>query len=103
MSQIFNPTSSNIPFYMGSIDVVLNAHSDETLGSVSGLPATPVHIIPSILFEEGVVVQSGMVYEFNVTQLNSTGFNYRLRVIDNEYWPGPSSVTIKVNYIWSST
>jgi len=99
MSYIFNP---NIPFYPGSIDVVLNAHSDETLGSVSGLPATPAHIVAASLFEEGVIVQSGMIYSFNVTKLNANGFNYRLKVVENEYWPGPGSVTIKVNYIWSS-
>jgi hypothetical protein len=97
MSSIFNP----IPIYTGSIDVVLNSHSDEVLGSVSGLSDTPAHIIPSVLFEEGVTVQSGMVYEFNVTQLIANGFTYRLRVTGDEYWPGPGSVTIKVNYIWS--
>jgi hypothetical protein len=101
MSLIFNPTS-NVPFYTGSINVVLNAHSDETLGSVSGLSSTPAHIVSNVLFEEGVIVQSGMVYDFNVTQLIANGFNYRLRVTGDEYWPGPSSVTIKVNYIWSS-
>ena len=101
MSNIFNPNISS--FSIESIDVVLNAHSDETLGSVSGLSSAPVHVIATTLFEESVTVQSGMVYSFNVTKLNTNGFNYRLKVTDDEYWPGPSSVTIKVNYIWSPT
>jgi hypothetical protein len=100
MSYIFNP---NIPFYPGSIDVVLNGMSDETLGSVTGLPATPAHVIATALYEESVIVQSGMIYAFNVLQLNANGFNYRLYVTGNEYWPGTSPVTIKVNYIWSTS
>jgi hypothetical protein len=103
MSYIFNPNTSTSSFNVGSIDVVLLGSSDETLGSVSGLSGTPAHIIATSLYEESVVVQSGLIYSFNVTKLVTNGFNYRLRVIDNEYWPGSSSITIKVNYIWSTS
>jgi hypothetical protein len=101
MSYIFNPSSGST-FSPGSIDVVLNGKSDETLGSVTGLSGTPAHVIAVSLYEESVTVQSGLIYAFNVTALNSNGFSYRLHVTGNEYWPGTSSVTIKVNYVWSS-
>jgi hypothetical protein len=103
MSYIFNPSSSGGTFSPGSIDVVLNGKSDETIGSVTGLSATPAHVIATALYEESVTVQSGLIYAFNVTALNSSGFSYRLHVTGDEYWPGTSSVTIKVNYVWSST
>ena len=102
MSYINNPSAAG-SFIPGSIDVVLPAHYDEVTGTVSGLPGTPVHVLSDVLYEEGVVVQSGMVYSFNVSQLNSNGFNWRLKVLGDEFWPGPSSVTIKVNYAWSAT
>jgi hypothetical protein len=98
MSGINNPSA----FTPGSIDVVLPQHNDEVLGVVTGLPSTPAHVITCSLYEEGVTVQSGLVYEFNAYQLNSAGFNWRLRVLGDEWWPGPSSVTIKVNYAWSA-
>ncbi len=103
MSYINNPGGSGTSsLFPGSIDVVLAAHSDETLGVVTGLASTPLHVVGEVLYEEGVIVQSGLVYSFNVSQLNANGFNWRLRVLGDEYWPGPGSVTIKVNYFWSS-
>jgi hypothetical protein len=59
--------------------------------------------VTDVLYEEGVIVQSGMVYSFNVSSFIANGFNWRLRVTGDEFWPGPGSVTIKVNYVWSST
>jgi hypothetical protein len=90
------------PSFFGSIDVVLSAHHDDATGTVSGLAATPLHVVGNVLYEEGVTVQSGMEYSFHVTQLNAAGFNWKLKVLGDEFWPGPGSVTIKVNYAWSS-
>jgi hypothetical protein len=103
MSYIFNPSSSGGAFSPGSIDVVLNGKSDETIGLVTGLSGTPAHVIATSLYEESVTVQSGLIYAFNVTQLTSGGFSYRLHVTGDEYWPGTSPITIKVNYVWSTT
>jgi hypothetical protein len=98
MSYINNPS----PLNPGSIDVVFPAQYDEVLGVVTGLPTAPVKVIGEVAYEESVVVQSGLVYSFNAYQFNSNGFNYRIKVLGDEYWPGPGSVTLKVNYIWSS-
>jgi hypothetical protein len=98
MSQITNPS----PLRPGSIDVVLPGTSDEVLGTVTGFSSAPKYVVASVLYEEGVIVQSGLVYDFNVLALNSNGFSWRLKVLGNEYWPGTSSITIKINYIWSS-
>jgi hypothetical protein len=87
----------------GQIDVVFPAHYDEYDGVVTGLPSTPIKVIGQVLFEESVTVQSGMVWLFNAYKLNSNGFNYRIVVINNEFWPGPGSITLKVDYIWSTT
>jgi hypothetical protein len=103
MSYINNPSSASTTLIPGSIDVVLPAHYDEVTGTVTGLAATPAHVLADVLYEEGVVVQSGMVYSFNVSAFVTNGFNWRLKVLGDEFWPGPSSVTIKVNYAWSST
>jgi hypothetical protein len=104
MSYINNPSGSGSSSLTAvAMDVVFPAHSDEYLGVVTGLASTPFKVIGEVLYEEGVVVQSGMVWSFNAYQLNSNGFNYRIRVLGDEYWPGPGSVTLKVNYVWSST
>lgn len=105
MSVIINPSSGggSSSLTAGSIDVVLPAQYDEITGVVTGLSATPLKVIGQSIFEEGVVVQSGIQYDFLPYQLNASGFNWKLRVLGNEYWPGPGSITIKVNYIWSST
>jgi hypothetical protein len=104
MSYINNPGTGggSSGLNSGTIDVVLPAKYDEITGVVTGLSAAPLKVIGQVLYEEGVVVQSGINYLFVPTQLNSNGFNWKLKVLDNEYWPGPSSITIKVNYVWSS-
>ena len=104
MSYINNPSpTGSSTFVPGSIDVILHGGSDEARGTVTGLSSTPAHLITSVLYEEGVTVQSGMVYAFNVTSFIPNGFTWQLRVLENEYWPGTGSVTIKVNYAWSAT
>ena len=104
MSVIINPPSSaSGSLTSGSLDVVLPAKYDEVTGVVTGLLSTPLKVIGQAIFEESVTVQSGLQYDFLPYQLNANGFNWKLRVLGNEYWPGPGSVTIKVNYIWSST
>jgi hypothetical protein len=74
---------------------------DEAVGAVTGLSATPQKVICQAIYEESVAVQSGLTYDFVATRLNSAGFNWRLKVLDNEYWPTP--ITLKVDYIWSPT
>jgi hypothetical protein len=83
----------------GSLDVVFRG--DEVTGVVTGLSGTPLKVLAQAIYEEGVTVQSGLCYDFTATQLNSSGFNWRLKVLGNEYWP--TSITIKVDYIWSTT
>jgi hypothetical protein len=82
----------------GSIDVTFQG--DEIDGVVTGLSGTPSKVVSQAIFEEGVTVQSGMVYDFIATQFNANGFNWRLKVLQNEYWP--VSITLKVDYIWST-
>jgi hypothetical protein len=86
-----------------TLNVVLPAQYDEVTGVVTGLAGTPVGVIGISMFEVGVVVQSGMVYAFSPYQLNANGFNWKLKVLGDEFWPGPGSVTIRVSYIWSTT
>ncbi len=83
----------------GSLDVAL--YGDEVIGVVTGLSAAPVKVVAQAIYEEGVTVQSGFCYDFVATRLNSGGFNWRLKVLGDEFWP--ESVTLKVDYIWSST
>lgn len=85
----------------GTLDVTLTG--DEVTGAVTGLAAAPTKVVGQVLYEEGVVVQSGMEYSFTVTKLNAAGFNWRLKVLGDEFWPLASSVIIKVNYAWSSS
>jgi hypothetical protein len=88
---------------MGTLSVVLPAANDEVLGVLTGLPAAPLKVIAQAIYEDGVVVQSGLVYDFTPYKLNVDGFNWKLKVVDNEYWPGPGPVTLTVDYAWSAT
>jgi hypothetical protein len=74
---------------------------DEAIGVVTGLSAAPLKVIAQSVVEQGVTGQSGFCYDCIATQLNSAGFNWRIKVLGNESWP--VTVTLKVSYLWSST
>jgi hypothetical protein len=100
---INNSSSGSGSLSSGSLDAVLPQYYDQVTGVVTGLSSAPVKVVGQVMFEEGVVVQSGMQYIFQPYQLNSNGFNWKLTVLGNEYWPGPGSIIIKVDYVWSNT
>lgn len=101
MSVIINPSSSGGSVNIASLDITLPAKYDQVTGTVTGLSATPSYVISQAIYEEGVTVQSGLQYNFTASNFASHGFSWTLNVLNNEYWPGPGSVTVKINYVWS--
>jgi hypothetical protein len=88
---------------VGTLDVVLPQHYDYVDGTVTGLTGTPTKVFGSAIYEEGVTVQSGIQYLFTTSNFVSGGFSWHLRVLGDEFWPGPSSVTLKIDYLWVTT
>jgi hypothetical protein len=93
------PGSNVLP---GSIDAILMQKFDGVSGTVTGLSATPTHVTGQVLYEEGVTVQSGMNYLFSARPVTS-GFTWNIKVLGDEYWPGPGPVTLKVDYFCSAS
>jgi len=86
----------------GILNIVVQQGEDEVFGTVSGLSSTPVKVIPSKGVEVGSTVWSGVSWNISILSLNSDGFDWVLKIIDEDSWHGPGSVTIRVDYIWSS-
>ena len=86
----------------GSLNVVLPAQWDEVTGVVTGLGFAPVKVVSTVI-NESLPVPSGLNYAFIPTQFNPDGFNWTLRVLGNEWWPGPGPLTLLVDFIWSVT
>lgn len=97
---VFNPRDPSGSFTVATLDVTLPAKYDEISGTVTGLAGVPLHVLGFVL-NEVATVQSGMRYLFLVTGLLADGFNWILKVMDDEYWPGPGPIVIKVHYGWS--
>jgi hypothetical protein len=83
-------------------DVVLNPPTDEVFGTVSGLAYAPVKV-SGFAPHEQTLVQSGLFYEVQVVKYNTDGFDYRVAIGMNEWWPGPDPVTLRVQYMWSES
>jgi len=72
---------------------------DEISGTVSGLGAAPLKV-----FGFGVRDDSGdddLIYASKITALNADGFDYVVRMIDDESWEQPSPLSLTVDYVWS--
>jgi len=85
----------------GTFDVVFPEGHDEVLGTVTGLSVAPLKIMPSEPIEVGTSVWSGVRWALAITNLNSDGFDWALRILDEANWAGPGSTTVRVPYIWA--
>jgi hypothetical protein len=86
------------------LDVDVRQGETETFGTVTGLSPAPVHIVGYSIFEKDVgIAQSGYSWAFDVYAFTADGFHYRLAMIDDDYWPGPGAVHLRVSYVWSDT
>lgn len=88
---------TNLIYY----DVVLAPTVDEVFGTVSGLLKTPTKVIGFPVGESSVTVQSGINYYVSIVKYNSDGWDFRLATLNNEWWPGPDSVTVRIQFLWS--
>lgn len=86
---------------INSFTATLTPGNDEVRGTVTGLLSMPSNVIVNVVMETGVLIQSGIKYSIRVDKLNSDGFDWTVVCIDDDYWPGPSNVTLKVSYLWS--
>jgi hypothetical protein len=84
-------------------DVTLSPPSSEAFGTVSGLPHAPVKVAGFAIREQDVMVQSGLFYDAQVVNYNADGFDYRIAIDLDEWWPGPGPVTLRVQYVWSES
>lgn len=83
----------------GSLTISL--FGDEAIGVYTGLSALPGKVVGVAITEVGFAVQSGRSYSFIPTQFNSNGFNWRVRVIDdNEPWP--ITISLLIDFVWST-
>ena len=88
----------------GTLDATFAQGESEEFGTVTGLPATPARIVGFHAFEPGRgIAQDGYTYAFTVYQLNSNGFLWRLSLNADTFWPGPGTLLVRVNYLWSET
>jgi hypothetical protein len=97
---VFNLRSSASSLRMTHFDAIMLGGTDTVRGTVTGLDATPVRVA-GFTFAEQIPVPSGLHYDAIVVAYTVNGFTYEVRVIDNEYWPGTTPLTLRVNYLWS--
>jgi len=93
------PESDSQTIHSAYFDVALDPPSSEIFGTVSGLAIAKVAGFS--IHEQNVIVQSGLSYEVQIVKYNSDGFDYRISVGLDEWWPGPGPITLRVDYIWS--
>ena len=86
---------------ISTLDIVLVPPTDEVFGTVTGLSSMPTAVLATAMRELAVTVQSGLTYIFKAYEMTADGFKWVLKVIDDEYWPGPGSITVRVQYLWS--
>lgn len=94
---------SELKIHTASFDVVFNPPVDEVRGSITGLSATPVRAYGFSATEQSVAVQSGLTYTVHVLKYNTNGFDYKVIITENEWWPGPGSLTVRIHYMWGET
>jgi hypothetical protein len=61
----------------------------------------PTAVLGASMRELSVTTQSGLTYIFKAYEMTADGFKWILKVIDDEYWPGPGPITVRVQYLWS--
>ena len=86
----------------GFLDITVAQGQDEVRGVITGLPNAPVHVLGCTAFERDNAVPSGLEWIFTPGILTADGFNWRLNVGGNEYWPETASVVVRVSYLWSN-
>jgi hypothetical protein len=90
----------------GHLDVSIAQGESEAFGIVTGFVTTPNYIGGFTIYErDNGVAQSGFSYVFNPYELTADGFKWRVAfvdagIIDDDYWPGPGPVILRVSYLW---
>jgi hypothetical protein len=103
MNAAIQATPTSLPAaIMGAMTTQLSPKSDFAYGEISGLPAEPTYCTAQTIIETGVSVQSGIAYSFTPTKFTDDGFQWKIAVTGNEYWPGPGPVTLLINYVWGT-
>jgi hypothetical protein len=94
---------SELKIHATSFDVIFNPPTDEVRGSVTGLSETPLRAYGFSAIEQSVAVQSGFTYTIHVLKYNTNGFDYKVTITEDEWWPGPGNLTVRIHYMWSET
>jgi hypothetical protein len=103
LTQLLASGGSGTTNVVSTFSISLNPPTSEIFGTVTGLAGAPVRVAGFSVMEQGVSVTTGLVYDVQVISLTADGFNYRLSIGRDEWWPGPGTMTLNVQYLWSAT
>lgn len=88
----------------GDSEDVTITHGDSIIfGSISTLPVSPAVVVPALGRDiTSTIIDDDYYFNMEVINLTSNGFDYRIRILEDEgpeRWVGPD-ITVRFDYIW---